>query len=73
MSIEKLINKGFEKVIEFENGLSVYAKLTGYEDNIQYYLCRNGESISNSPQVISYQSALMFEAMAQYFEDEIEE
>lgn len=57
--LEKILNDGFKKV--YEEGLTeTYAKFTGCDECIQYYIVINGTFISNYPNTISLSSLKMF-------------
>ena len=63
-TVDKLMNNGFKLIAKENNGTEVYAKFTGYEDCIQYYYCKDGIVLNNTPETISYSWALLFKGIA---------
>ncbi|MBZ9693253.1 hypothetical protein [Clostridium sp. M14] len=42
---KELLNTGFKFITKTQNGLYVYAKMTGFEDNIQYTYIKDGVAL----------------------------
>ena len=61
---KQLKENGFKLAMTRHNGVKIYCKFIGFEDNVQYYYCfPNGEIIDNSSTVITYAQLQMFESI----------
>ena len=73
MNRQELKDKGFECICSqnSESRVELWAKLTGYENNISYifYLPENDTTIEETRSVISYTKLNMFSILAEYMQE----